>query len=209
VAPGTPAGSYALSDLETVDLYSGRVNFVIPIHSIRGRGSAGYQMAVPVQRGWTIQQVTVGTTTEPYPASMETPDVSYGLLPSEPDLAVEPYTPGYMVARAVGETNTTCAPATPLLIGSGHTLTKVVFIEPDGTETEFVDQQYGGAPQAAPGCSAQPQGQGASRGTVFVAIDGSAKTFIAAAPVYDETWVQPKQYLIDGRCSFPTAPATT
>jgi hypothetical protein len=101
VAPGTPPGSYALADSETIDLYSGKVNFVVPIHDIRGRGSAGYRMTVPVQRGWTIEQVPFGTTTEAYPASMETPDVSYGFLPSEPDMAVEPYTPGYMVARAV------------------------------------------------------------------------------------------------------------
>ncbi|MGO4880091.1 MAG: hypothetical protein ACLP59_04625, partial [Bryobacteraceae bacterium] len=72
VAPGTPAGSYALSDLETIDLYSGKVNFIVPIRDIASRGSAGYRMTVPVQRGWTVGQVMVGATNELLALSTET-----------------------------------------------------------------------------------------------------------------------------------------
>jgi hypothetical protein len=32
IAPGTPPGSYALSNLETIDYYNGKLNFVIPLH---------------------------------------------------------------------------------------------------------------------------------------------------------------------------------
>ena len=205
VAPGTPAGSYALSDLETIDLYSGKVNFVVPIHDIQGRGSAGYRMTVPVQRGWTIEEVPVaGKSPEPFPMSMETPDIIYATLPSEPDYAVEPYQPGYMVAREVA-TGVPCAAPNNTVYYGGYTLTKVVFIEPDGTETEFVDQLYGGAPQPTPSnsCNTTNQGQGASRGTLFVAVDGSAKTFIASTTISDYTWVQPREFQIGGMLFFP------
>ena len=207
VAPGTPAGSYALSDLETIDLYSGKVNFIVPIRDIASRGSAGYRMTVPVQRGWTVGQVMVGATNELLALSTETPDTSFGALASEPDVALEPYVPGYMVFRSVAysaATPVTCPDGGKVVASSnGHTLTKVVFLEPDGTETEFVDQAYGGAPQPLPGTSCQNEGTGVSRGTVFMAVDGSAKTFIASAPVVDETWVAPKMGVINGMLLFP------
>ncbi|MGC9951151.1 MAG: hypothetical protein ABSF64_32750, partial [Bryobacteraceae bacterium] len=136
---------------------------------------------------------------------METPDVSYGFLPSEPDMAVEPYTPGYMVARAVAYGSpVVCSQGGKPVVSNpgGQTLTKVAFIEPDGTETEFVDQQYGGAPQLLPGPSCTNEGTGYSRGTLFVAIDGSAKTFVASNSIADQTWVQPHQYLVDGTLFF-------
>jgi len=203
VAPGTPPGSYALSDLETIELYSGKVNFVVPIRDIQGRGSAGYRMKVAVQRGWSIEEIPVpGQNPEPFPISMETPDMIYANLPAEPDMAIEPFQPGYMIARSVAAPGFTCPNDSPRYYG-GYTLTKVVFLEPDGTETEFVDQQYGGAPQPTPNCNATPTGQGYSRGTLFVAVDGSAKTFMASATVYDDTYVQPRESQISGTLFFP------
>jgi hypothetical protein len=77
----------------------------------------------------------------------------------------------------------------------------VVFIEPDGTETEFVDNNMAARP-SLPGPSCTNEGTGYSRGTLFVAIDGSAKTFIASNSITDQTWVQPHQYLIDGTLFF-------
>ena len=150
------------------------MNFVVPIHDIRGRGSAGYRMTVPVQRGWSIEEIPVpGQNPEPFPISMETPDMIYANLPAEPDMAIEPYQPGYMIARSVATGNGPCPNPNNLQYQYGYTLTKVVFLEPDGTETEFVDQQSGGAPQPTPSCNATPTGQGAYRGTLFVAVDGS------------------------------------
>src|SRR5688572_31605231 len=40
VKPGTPDGSYALTDIDTVNLFSGRVNVSIPIMTRMGRGEA-------------------------------------------------------------------------------------------------------------------------------------------------------------------------
>ena len=38
--PGSPAGSYALSGFDNVNLYNGNLNFHLPLLQISGRGSA-------------------------------------------------------------------------------------------------------------------------------------------------------------------------
>jgi hypothetical protein len=37
-APGAPAGSYELSDLENINLFNGNLNFRLPLLEIGGRG---------------------------------------------------------------------------------------------------------------------------------------------------------------------------
>src|SRR5438552_3848077 len=61
VAPGTPAGSFALSGFETVNLYSGKLNVRIPLMNVGGRGEAGYTMFLPVQRNWEIEKTVDGS----------------------------------------------------------------------------------------------------------------------------------------------------
>src|SRR5437588_12471304 len=41
IAPGSPAGSYALSGFDTVNLFNGKVNVRLPLLDIGGRGEAG------------------------------------------------------------------------------------------------------------------------------------------------------------------------
>src|SRR5262249_41257653 len=60
-----------------------------------------------------------------------------------------------------------------------NTLTRMTFVEPDGTEHELWDQLTGGQPQTY-----QPS-PGFFRGQTFVAHDGSGMTFTADSPVYD------------------------
>src|SRR3954470_4095905 len=53
-APGSPAGSYALSDFDTVNLYNGSLNIRLPLLDIGGRGHAGYPIALHVEKKWTV-----------------------------------------------------------------------------------------------------------------------------------------------------------
>jgi hypothetical protein len=53
--PGTPAGSYALSGFDTIDLYSGKINWAIPLRTIGARGKSGYQMVLPIQQSWVTE----------------------------------------------------------------------------------------------------------------------------------------------------------
>jgi hypothetical protein len=40
LTPGAPAGSYAVSGFENVNLYNGNLNFALPMVHIGGRGAA-------------------------------------------------------------------------------------------------------------------------------------------------------------------------
>src|SRR5215217_1506548 len=53
LTPGSPTGSYALSDFDVVNLYNGSVNFRLPIYQIAGRGGAAYGITLQVQKKWT------------------------------------------------------------------------------------------------------------------------------------------------------------
>src|SRR6266508_636026 len=55
--PGSPAGSYSLSDFEDINLYNGSLNFSLPILAIGGRGGAGYAMKINIQQSWSANLV--------------------------------------------------------------------------------------------------------------------------------------------------------
>src|SRR5678815_3737874 len=50
--PGSPSGSYVLSGLDTVNLYSGSGNITVPLLEIGGRGNAGYTLLATYQTRW-------------------------------------------------------------------------------------------------------------------------------------------------------------
>jgi YD repeat-containing protein len=183
LAPGKPSGSYALSGFESVNLYNGNLNFILPLAHISGRGEAGYTMSLSLNsKGWTARRSSRTTNNE------ET-NITY-----TPQLNVwNPlevgYGPGVMVGRANGEgslqaaSHGVCLSHNPLY---QYTLTRLTFALPDGTEIEFHDQQTNGQPQLVPfvACS-NPGGAGFSRGKVFITHDGSAASFISDADITD------------------------
>ena len=80
-----------------------------------------------------------------------------------------------------------------------RTLTKIVWMEPNGTEHEFLDVTSGGAPLPTDGsyihsCYTDYQNGGPSRGTVFESDEATAATFVADTPVLDHI----SQYNFDG-----------
>src|SRR5262245_6217658 len=58
IAPGAPAGSYALSGFDNVNLFNGTLNFALPLRSIGGRGSVGYTMTLQIESHWTVTHQT-------------------------------------------------------------------------------------------------------------------------------------------------------
>ena len=56
LTPGSPTGSYALSDFDVVNLYNGSLNFRLPIYQIAGRGGAGFAITLQVQKKWTVHR---------------------------------------------------------------------------------------------------------------------------------------------------------
>jgi hypothetical protein len=114
------------------------------------------------------------------------------------------YTPGRIFIREALVSDDTITPYKCLAgegPGAGNlvyrtpTLTRLTWVEPDGTEHEFKDTLNGGNPITPPtqpqyyNCQYDPTGQtapiGPSRGTVFISDDATAATFIADNPIYD------------------------
>src|SRR5947207_1015888 len=56
---GAPAGSYALSDFDNINLYNGTINFHLPLLKIGGRGSSGYASTLTIEKHWNVKSRTV------------------------------------------------------------------------------------------------------------------------------------------------------
>ena len=55
--PGAPAGSYALSGLDNINLFNGNLNFRLPLATIIGRGEIGSAVAIPLERKWRVLDI--------------------------------------------------------------------------------------------------------------------------------------------------------
>lgn len=69
LAPGAPAGSYALSGFESVNLYSGNVNLTLPLLKVGGRGRVGVSLNLSIDSArWDTHFVPrTGDNYEPQP----------------------------------------------------------------------------------------------------------------------------------------------
>jgi hypothetical protein len=188
---GAPDGVRILSPHETVNVFNGTLSFVVPLYNVGGRGSAGYSMVLPIGAKWNM---------------LNQPNNSENIF--APVVAVYPqdtlwpmsvpyrYSPGRIFLRESvdpGQSTFTCSTGNGP--GVGHTflgattLTKVTFVEADGTEHEFLDTMNSGAPLPTPdpiyNCNTDPIAGGPDRGRVFEAGDSSGATFIADNDIHD------------------------
>ena len=58
LTPGSPAGSYALSGLDNINLFNGNLNFRLPLLDIGGRGDSRMQMQLLVEQHWRVESIT-------------------------------------------------------------------------------------------------------------------------------------------------------
>ena len=105
------------------------------------------------------------------------------------------YTPGRVVRRGAANnfgTTFRCTgggPSNGYTFFQSQTLTKIVWIEADGTEHEFLDTAYGGAPEMTGSqytCATDPHTGGPNRQQVFESDDSQSITFFADANIYDD-----------------------
>lgn len=182
LTPGVPAGSYAMSNIDTVNPFNGRVNVHIPLGDQVGRGGArtSTSMTWDSPAGWHV--VTY-----------------YGDLGAGPYYYAEPDSAGqdafttnglhlgetYIHSKSSGQGGNFCDAGA---FGYGFyiysiTTTRLWFVDESGTEHEMRDVATGGQPLSFAGnCWSI---HGTSRGTKFVSTDGSGATYIADAPIYD------------------------
>jgi hypothetical protein len=64
LAPGSAAGSYALSGFDSVNLYSRQLSFALPLMKIGGRGESGFTMHLPYEApAWQVRQAAAKSCT--------------------------------------------------------------------------------------------------------------------------------------------------
>jgi len=164
IAPGTPATSYALSNLDHVNYYSGSVNVTIPVLTIGGRGSASRTIDVPIQRQWGVSTSDQGSV----PSS-----ALWNYMGGF-------YTSGTIQFQTASPNPTFCYNAADNAYYGSQATSYLTWVTYGGTQTVLTDTQFNGQPKD-PDASCQP----ANRGRVFRSTDGTDLTFVAASDVYD------------------------
>jgi RHS repeat-associated protein len=185
LAPGAPAGSYALSDFEHVNAFNGNLLFNLELLKMGGRGGAQVPLMLPIEQKWIVQHEVIN-------------DHGGFVVYADPNwwndsLSVARYGVGSLFIRYSGQGATTgCWQGGDPNTYFTQTLTRMTFVGPDGTEYELRDQLTGGrAMDVVPSCPASPNSPGASRGKVFVTADGTAATFISDTTIYDYIQASP------------------
>jgi hypothetical protein len=173
-AAGAPAGSYALSGFENVNLFNGKLDFHLPMVQVGGRGDVGYTVNLNIEASWHINRVTQPDTHFDNPE-----DYDWGMNSG--------YGPGIMFGQAyTSYYPLPCDPANWNLSETVTTLTRLTFKTQEGTAYEFVDQaSYGSLQDVYTYCGHNLPGQGYNRGKIFVTTDGSGMTFISDVNIFD------------------------
>jgi RHS repeat-associated protein len=166
LAPGSPAGSYRLGDIDNVNLFNGNVNVYLPLIAVNGRGGAKASVGMTWNspaRWHVVRYIDAGGSTAYY----EEPD----FINSGDDGLHSAMYGSYFTRSTDGAVNS-CDPGTPPVVQ--FTLARLHVFEPDGTEHELRDVATGGQRLTNGGCYSQ----GPSRGRVFVSSDGSGMTYV-------------------------------
>ncbi len=167
--PGSPAGSYSLSDSDTVNLFNGNLNFDLPLLSVGGRGEVKHGISLTLETEWSV------TTTENvngYITQEFSPITKKGLS---------------LVSSVTAESNivtdfqSPCSNDPYALIYWTHHQFNLKFIAPDGTEQVLIDRIYHGREHTECGSI------GFNYGRIFDSTDGSFMMFVADADMSNQT----------------------
>ena len=187
---GGPAGTYALSNLDNVNLFNGNLNFRFPLLSIGGRGSAQHAITLPVGKKWFVEKIPLGQTGQ----------FLYTFNDYEPGILKAGYGPGVMQGYRSGFFPQTCTLNETVTFS--QTLTKLIFRTGDGTEYQFLSTNNPGVAQVQ---NCNPTSF--NRGVTFRTIDGSGMTFIADTAIQDIPFVEsvdPSQpFTVSGHLLLP------
>ena len=170
---GTPSGSYPLSGFDTIDYFSGKLNFRLPLVTVKGRGEVTFTAPIHIQSQWRVVDF--------YPPTCATEGCPVSYIESNNWDIAPFYSPGkmaYRTARSLSlQQPSNC-------IVADYTLTRLTFIGTDGSELPFIDKLNNGVAlvnPSAPSCTFS----GGDRGRIFTSTDGSAATFLSDTSLSD------------------------
>lgn len=155
--PGAPAGSYKLSDFDSVNLYSGNLNFNLPLAGLRGRGDVGASVSLTIDHQWSITELAADAWE----------------IRNHPVSAIN--AGGSIWVEQTQEITTTTCDSGPIYYFKRKLY--LVFIDQDGTETKLVDASKRGLEQTTCGSGSINYGAG------FLSSDGGAMTFVADSAI--------------------------
>jgi RHS repeat-associated protein len=160
LTPGAPAGSYALSDLEHVNLFNGNLQVRLPLVEARGRGELTVGVSLPIEQQWRAEEADPG---------IFFPRFNWWRF-GQPG-----YGPGYLVAYRDGQ------------VINGDVLirvTRIVFVGPGGTQHEMRDVPNNVYPDDGQYCVVDPN-EPCSRGFAYQTRDGEGMTFVSETEITD------------------------
>lgn len=168
VAPGAPAGSYPLSDFDTINLFNGNLNFSLPLVKIGGRGKVGHVIPLTIENKW--RTVQYGSYPIHYALDSWLPYSSVGYTKGKLAGRIANFPEMYCTSQPGGE--------------SYQTLLRLTFTTPDGTEYELHSAANSsvGVSEYSEWCAIN---QTPNRGKVFVTRDGTAATFVSDVDLVD------------------------
>jgi RHS repeat-associated protein len=188
LSQGGAPGAFSLADFENMNLANGSLDFSLPILRIGGRGKAGYTMYINVGKRWALQREFCDPELPYCPQTF----LHY---PNETHFKLHKgFSPGVLEARSAYK-----AFRPGQCTVNDRMVTRLYFTEPDGTERQFVDTIYNGEPKGLAGGGGC---QGNSRGTIWVATDGSSATFISNTPIVDYTTQDSVTYFVSGKLKW-------
>lgn len=195
LAPGVSAGSYPLSGFDNINYATGSLNFVLPLHSITGRGDAEINLVLQIERHWSAKSehdywyCPTGNN-NCYERFRLYPDYSMGLAPRSYLDA------GRMYGRKAGKNTVACQPYSQ---GFEQTITRLYFVTADGSEITFRDTASDGATFNSNSCNG---GEGPSRGTAWKSDGNSKMTFVSDIAIND-AFYSVEAFPVTGNLYFP------
>jgi RHS repeat-associated protein len=176
LAPGSPAGSSQISNLDNINYYNGNLNFRVPLINVGGRGSTEVPISLKIDRTWAVSTFNATASPGGYPNYQHTPN-------PEPWTETSGYNPGFLTVQSVGYNPQACSEqGPPPTWAYASTLTRFTFTSADGTRYELRDTQTDGQPRQG-GLPCYPNFSGVSRGTIFSTKDGTSVTYLSDTPV--------------------------
>jgi RHS repeat-associated protein len=173
-APGVPNGN-----IDSIDLFSGRVSVNFPLFTFGGRGEMGYTAYATINRTYNVRSIQTWSSPGQYGGQWNSPVYSLTSEGLNEDLGRAEVKaglkPGIILARKMRDHNPDPSPASPVTCNS---LTKLIF-RTSGGEITFRDEGTNGLEQQRGANNAF------NRGKVWVARDGSAMTFVSDTDIFD------------------------
>lgn len=183
IEPGAPAGSFALSGFDNVNLFNGNLNFSLPLLKIGGRGGAGFTLGLKIEKKWRVEYYRTPTGYQSCGQGCVQPiwgPQGQHYYPNPNWWSPDPgFGPGILVGRWGGISRGSCTIGGP----GGSIITTLTFITNDGSEIVLRDDLTNGQPTQL--TSAYCSSNIGNRGVNWHSVNGEGATFISDTVIRD------------------------